>query len=156
MRENFEYNRPMLDRSSILSATGRLLRFHEWFERNVEMHNYMTKFFIKRFNRERMGGKIEHEHLEKAKKMLDNFYFIGITENFNEDTSFLYHELGVNKLFKNQKISKKYFIPEDYGSTKRMILSKCGLDQELYEHAIWLNSQFKLKNGFVKTPGKCA
>lgn len=88
--------------------------------------------------------------------MLDNFYFIGITENFSEDTSFLYHELGVNKLFKNQKISKKYFIPEDYGSTKRMILSKCGLDQELYEHVMWLNSQFKLKNGFVKTPGKCA
>lgn len=76
MRENFEYNRPMLDRSSILSATGRLLRFHEWFERNVEMHNYMTKFFIKRFNRERMGGKIEHEHLEKAKKCLIIFILL--------------------------------------------------------------------------------
>lgn len=129
---------------SVLSASGKILTFEEWFMQRKNPQNYMTRFLLKDFLHEDPGRRgLTKGHLEKVKKCLRNFFFIGITENFEEDALFLCYELGMRKLPGRYNVSKKFFIPDDYEKTKRVVLSQCELDQELYEYAVVLNRRFK-------------
>ena len=87
--------------------------------------------------------KINEDHLEKAKQVLDRFYFVGLTETFEEDSSFLFNELNITKFIKKpQNVTPKRHIRP---STKLfdLISQSATLDQQLYSHAVQLNRDFK-------------
>lgn len=81
---------------------------------------------------------------KNLKESLNKFYFIGITENYNEDAVYLYHLLGINKFYTNKNISKKYVKLEDLDKkTKDLLMEKNKEDIELYNYALELNKKFK-------------
>lgn len=125
-----------------LLIDGKVPTFEQWLEIKYIPNGMIKLLKANSF----IEDNYEGDNKEILKKTLNKFYFIGITENYDEDALFLYHELGMNKFYDNQNISKKYFVPKDYEKTKKMILSKNILDQELYDCAVEINRKFKESN----------
>jgi len=90
-----------------------------------------------------VDGEISKNSLRKA---LDKFDYVGITENFDEDSLYIYHELGINKFFPNQLASKKYYALRNYKKTKEKLSTLLKKDLFLYKCAILANRKFKKKN----------
>ena len=121
------------------------LSFDQWwqvFQGNLQVGvvlNYMAE------NKPGWHDELElnEKHLTQAKQILNQFYFVGTTENFSEDALFLYHELGIRRfLKKRQNTSHQEHIQPNERITQ-LILQKSALDVELYSHARQLNSAFK-------------
>ena len=142
--EHYDFYRKMY-KNRRLPKNKDALSFKKWqelFDMNVQTHvvlNYTLD------NRIGLYGdtKINEKHLEEARQILDNFYFVGLTETFEEDASFLFNELQIKKFIKKpQNVtlkkhihkSKKLFDLISYATT---------LDQQLYAHAVQLNRDFK-------------
>lgn len=125
---------------------GKERSFEEWLFWNPrELSDFTCKNLFKCIHARQAAHRnvlIDNETLKHMKKILDKFYFIGMTEN-PEDFRFLYHELGVNKLYPNENISKNIFVPRDYGKIAELVLSRSKYDEELYKHALKLNKKFK-------------
>ncbi len=87
--------------------------------------------------------RLDESHLEEAKRILDRYYFVGLTENFDEDSLFLYNELHVSRfLKKRQNVTKSCFL-EVNEKFVESIRTEVTLDSELYKHAAKLSCQFK-------------
>ncbi len=126
----------------VILINGKILPFgRKWFQQNkVFLENHMTKFF---FLHPAYGSQpINENTLKKVKKMLDRFYFVGITEN-PEDFSFIYSELGIERFVDDANVSEKDYAEGDYQKNKELILSKNKYDLELYDYAKKLNKRFK-------------
>ncbi|TKJ17512.1 hypothetical protein CEE44_03175 [Candidatus Woesearchaeota archaeon B3_Woes] len=143
-----------------LIKNGRVLNFKKWFLANT----YLTEEFIYKFfsihilniplsthmfylslSKRIQKKDINKKNLEKIKKTLNKFYFIGLTEN-PKDFLYLYLLLGISKFSENKNISKKYFNPKNKEKIERFILTKNKYDLELYNHAKKLNKQHKKQN----------
>jgi hypothetical protein len=55
---------------------------------------------------------INEAHLERAKQILDKYYFVGLLENFEEDSLLLYDELGVRRFIRRSFKDKREDLPE--------------------------------------------
>ncbi len=87
--------------------------------------------------------RLVDSHLEEAKNILDKFYFVGLTEKFEEDSLFLYNELKISKFInKKQNVTRKYNIEANQRLIE-LIRPGVALDCALYEHAVKLNKNFK-------------
>ena len=88
--------------------------------------------------------------MNKIKKILNKFYFIGTLEN-QENFFYILSNIGINKYDGNANISKKYFKLRSKKINKS-ILSKNQLDMEIYKYAANLNKNFiKNHKNFYKT-----
>jgi len=84
---------------------------------------------------------------EELASITSKFYFVGITKRLSDDLPFLYHEMGFNKYFLNQNISRKYYQLEDKDSELINILNKKNeVDNKLYNNALRFNDRFKKDN----------
>jgi hypothetical protein len=85
-------------------------------------------------------------HLEEGKKRLQKFWFVGLNETFQDDSSYIYGKLGFLKI--NRKIvvnstpGKKDLLPR----TRELIVERNQLDAELYRFARKLHADFVLNN----------
>lgn len=88
-------------------------------------------------------SQISEAHVERAKHILDEFYFVGLTEYFDRDSRFLYHELGFTKriAFKINETPHADLSIDD--SLLRQVADRVGLDRALYDHAVALNAAFR-------------
>ena len=93
------------------------------------------------------GIKINNENFKKLRKILDKFYFVGLTEN-KEDFLYLYYLLGIKKYFPKSNVSKKYFMPKNFNKIKKLLFSGNKYDLELYNYTKRLNKKFKEKNKY--------
>lgn len=79
---------------------------------------------------------------------INKFYFIGITENNNEDFLFLYNMLGIRKYYPNQNFSKKYFSLKKDEYIKHKIFQKNKYDQKFYHMAVEFNKSFRKREKY--------
>ncbi len=87
--------------------------------------------------------RLDDSHLRQAKAILDEFYFVGLTETFEEDSLFLYGKIGIKSFLKDrQNIAPESFVTVT-DDLKRRIAKDAALDVELYRHAIELNHRFR-------------
>lgn len=74
-------------------------------------------------------------------KNLDKFYFVGTMDTFEEDSLFLYHELGIKKFFMKKNASKKFYKTSKKDKQKIAAISKKGF--VIYKKGLKLNKKFK-------------
>jgi hypothetical protein len=89
--------------------------------------------------------------VKSLKNLLKNFYFVGITENYDEDSLFLYYKLGIKKFYENQNVSKKYYTKNNFFKIKNRIRisgETKELSNNLYTLCIAKNKKFKKNNLF--------
>tara|TARA_Y100000310_G_C20665821_1_gene807396 strand:+ start:735 stop:1538 length:804 start_codon:yes stop_codon:yes gene_type:complete len=129
-----------------IMKNNKIISFNEVIGKYPGMSNIMIRTILTRFLFEEIfNEKIEEitkKDLEKAKNILDKFYFIGITKN-KKDFLFVYKILGIKKFFPNQNISRKYIV-KNRKLTNKLINNE--LDVKLYKHALKLNKNFKRKS----------
>ena len=86
--------------------------------------------------------RVTEEHLEAAKDLLSRFWFVGLTETFEQDLDFLYGRLGFRKA-PNQKIFNATRQKEPVSAAVRdMIAERNRFDRALYDHAKSLRARF--------------
>ncbi len=145
------YNFMMQDYDIVEKESGRFpqnkdeLTFEQWW--NNVPRNMQTGVVLNYRVDDKPGWdpelRLSESHLEEAKRILDDFYFVGLTETFEEDSLFLYNEMNVSRfLKKKQNVTKKKYaeLNEQFIETIRPGIA---LDMGLYEHARNLNREFK-------------
>lgn len=116
------------------------LGFEEWLESgHPRISNHMTSF-LSRENNDAVHIKkpMDRSHLERAKKNLERFFFVGITEKTPVDFSYLFDLFGIRRFFKARNTTANRTITLSDTITES-ILSKNRLDRELYDFARTLN-----------------
>jgi hypothetical protein len=63
------------------------------------------------------------ENIDSLIKIFNNFFFIGETENFSDDSLYMFNKLGINRYLFNRNISQKY-IPSSVGRDLNNYLTK--------------------------------
>ena len=106
------------------------------------LYNRLTGLINTPFD-ETISKKSASEQLASAKKILDNFFFVGITENFAKDSQWICDQIGIKNYNKKVNASHKYYKPTNYREVKEMIYSKNKLDFKLYQYAKKVNRQQK-------------
>jgi len=108
----------------------------------------------------RLQNKLfEKRKIKKAKKLLDNCWFVGITENLDNDLTFICNHIGISTNWKNMRVTgKKKSWKEDFilGNSKpaqrkfalnekirQRIYKENPLDVEIYNYAKKLNKRLK-------------
>ena len=115
------------------SDKGITPTLQQWLENSPGMWNEMTGYFADFGYCERKDQYTEKD----LDRILDIFYFVGLTDTFEEDALFLYFLLGVKKnFFRSQNISKKYFDPGQAEDVNTLILAKNEYDLGIYRKAI--------------------
>jgi sulfotransferase famil protein len=85
---------------------------------------------------------VGEEHLEAAKELLSRFWYVGLTETFDEDLDFLYGRLGFRKV-PAQKVFNATRRKEPVSAAVReMIAERNRFDLALYDHARSLRRRF--------------
>ena len=143
LRMNYEMKNRILG-LPVISEEGNIMPFKEWYFKNPSLNNQMSRAILLNG----LGDKIyirqsTPENLEIIKGLLNKFYFVGITENFEEDSKFLFPRLGIKNTFENQSISKKYFTLDQDKELIELLREKNALDYEFYEYAKELNKKMK-------------
>lgn len=87
---------------------------------------------------------------DSVKSFLDIFYFIGITKGLTTDLEFLYQELGFNKFFVRQNITKKTKKAIGNKKTRQVLEEKNKKDYKLYKKALEKNSAFRKDKNYFK------
>lgn len=114
------------------------ISFQQWFKETQWMHNEMIGYFDD-------YGFIDDSDKAlgfKINNILEKFWFVGITENSDQEFLFLYYKLGVNRFRENQNISKK-LLKNLTENEKKMINDLSQEDKIFYQEAVKRNEQFK-------------
>lgn len=93
-----------------------------------------------------LGYLKQNPNRKDIKKMLEVFYFIGITERSKDDLYYIYKLLGIRKFFISQNISKKYVTQNDAKKYLTLMDEKNKSDKLIYKMAILTNKKFRKKN----------
>ncbi|MDP3920797.1 MAG: sulfotransferase family 2 domain-containing protein [Candidatus Omnitrophota bacterium] len=121
--------------------------FRAWLQAPESPDNFMTRVLIESFqSKPSTKRELASNDLERAKTLLKSFYFVGITEQYDRDAAFLYEQFSIIRFFSNQKISTKYYVPEDREAVAKLIRDKCWIDCDLYAYANHLNQRFREAN----------
>ena len=105
----------------------------QWLENSPWVWNEMTGYFADFGYCERKDRYSEKD----LNRILDIFFFVGLTDTFDEDALYLYSLLGVTKnFFRAQNISKKYFDAGQAEAVEPLVLAKNVYDLSIYEKAV--------------------
>jgi len=123
---------------------GKVPSFEEWLE---ESYNHDYPFYFT------MTRTLQHLHYLDVEikedswgKLLQKFFFVGLTETLNEDELYLYHEMGVRCFWANRNASYPYISHNQLEKRlQEKIREKNPDDFLLYERAKRANSSFKKK-----------
>ena len=84
--------------------------------------------------------------VQSIKKDLGKFWFLGLTENFNSDSLFLYSQLGINKFFFDQNVSRRNYASRLSTNLRKKISKKTVIDREIYDLSKELHKKFIVGN----------
>jgi hypothetical protein len=134
---NYRRQRNWVDKKIIdmFIDRGTTPTLQQWLENSPFVWNEMTGYFADFGYCERK----EHYSDQELDRILDIFFFIGLTETFDDDALFLYYLLGIKKkFFRPQNISKKYFNAEEEAITPLipLVLKKNEYDMGIYSKAV--------------------
>ncbi len=129
---------------------GKVPSFNNWLK--IKYNPTEFKGFLTMAGWLRLHGFADQtiKDSKSANSALKKFYFIGLTENYNEDALYLYDKLGFKKYFIDQNISlKKFDLEKERLSQEILKVNK--EDAILYQQAILANMEFKKANkDFIK------
>ena len=122
---------------------GKVLDFWSFVAEAQFCHNSLLTFLI----RHNIGsGKVPLDQcLQDIKKILEQFYFIGLTEKSDEDFLFLAQQLGLGPSILNANVSKKFFNQSPLALRERLRVGN-EIDYEIYAWAVVLNQRIKDDN----------
>jgi hypothetical protein len=122
------------------------LTLERWWE-TLQQPNWQTSMVLNYLIDGRIGScddtTVTERHLEQAKRTLDGFYFVGTTETFEEDSLYLYDQLGFRELIRDPVNRTLVKALEPSGEMVEMIAKGVHLDRQLYDHAVALNREFR-------------
>ena len=148
---NFYYSRKHTDKN-----------FYDWYEQfyNNKYRNCITNFYAKRYTKKTLLPY--HDiNLQLAKKLLDQCWFIGITENSSIDFKYIFNSMLLPEEYENyrqagnpqsslkeidshpcnnEEIKKYQHLTEDI---RQQIMIDHSIDYDLYHYAKKLNSRKK-------------
>lgn len=119
----------------------------EWLEKSRALwaHNGQTRHLLLGMHElECLERELDPKLLRHAKKYLDHFWFIGLTENFPNDTAYLYGKWRFYKFAEERAINVTNRKDALSSKTYDLIAAYNKMDLELYEHALHLRQQFFL------------
>jgi hypothetical protein len=132
---NYRRQKNWVDKEIIRKFVDRGITpsLQQWLENSPWVWNEMTGYFAD-FGYCQRKDRYSEEDLDR---ILDIFYFVGLTDTFEEDALFLYYLLGVKKkFFRSQNISKKYFDPGQAEVVDKLVLAKNEYDLGIYNNAV--------------------
>ena len=132
----------------VLLINGKVPSFEEWVKKKWEkLRFYKTVApFMPRFLQDL--GFLDKGSLDQKKILagIEKFYFVGLTNHYEDDSAFLYHKLKINKFFLSSNISKNYITHEQFLKVKSFISEKTKDGRKLYNSAVKFNEKFKEKH----------
>jgi len=138
----FEINKNKGIFPSVVSDKNQVIPFKEWVTGNSTLHNFISQMLNNFFYYKAPKEKFDCGDFKKMKEILKKFYFIGISENYDSDSLYLYKKLTISKFPKKQNVSKKYLNPNDK-NLREWISQYVQLDLKIYQYAISLNNRKK-------------
>lgn len=136
-----------LERSNLhFLIEGREPSFEEWlmgaYDKKISFYYTMTRYL-------QHLGFLADACENSIKEALQKFYFIGITEQYDEDALFLYHEIGIKKFDSDAHVSTPYIRANDLDSSViKKIKELNEKDIFLYQSALQINKKFKQSNSY--------
>ncbi|MDP3920775.1 MAG: sulfotransferase family 2 domain-containing protein [Candidatus Omnitrophota bacterium] len=113
--------------------------FKEWLFSDTSQWNAMAQELIRVFLQTHVVREEMNEtHLNTAKGVLDRFFFVGATEHYEEDASYLYNLMGITKFVPDCRVTLKSYYEGDPEEARQWIRQKAPLDVALYSHALRL------------------
>lgn len=120
------------------------LSFERWW--SVFQHDLQTAVVLNYLLDGKPGWEVKHAlapaDLERARQILDRFYFVGLTETFEEDSLFLYSQLGLEQLLAEPLNVRRGPPVELSPELRDRVVQDTRLDAQLYEHAKSLHLAF--------------
>lgn len=133
------------DKEKRFPRDSRELTFNRWLE--VYPKNLQVRAVLNYRADDMPGSKsklgLNEKHLEDAKWILDQFYFVSFTEVFDEDSLFLYSKLKINRFLKaRQNVSGRSRVDVN-DQIVEAIQSSSALDMKLYGYGREIDFAFK-------------
>ncbi len=132
----------------ILDTDKKLLPPLEIYKQN---QSFFEEFYIVNLLHsfgETPSKKNKKQNIEKAKEILDGFYFIGITERSEEDFPLVCNQLGIKYIpSKKNSAKKKYYTQTQENLFKNYITKSIIPDKEIYTYALKKNEAIKAQLG---------
>ncbi len=128
--------------------------FYTWFEKKWDKENYgfgsTSDYKILQYLNYLDKGDVTKKSVSK---MLDKFYFVGLTKTFSEGSLFVYKKLKIKRFFVNKNVSKKYFQPKNTNKIRQLFEKIAPVNYVIYDMArkkyFKLSSKSEFKEAFV-------
>lgn len=139
-----------------LLIDGKTPSFENWYKHKFNKTDWATiNLSIKEYF-QALGflpnGRVTKKGIEE---MLAKFYFVGFTENFEEDSLFLYYLLGINKFVVRKNVSKKFFQPTGKVHLRGLVKNNLRDAEAIIKAAKLKNKNFKKREvGFSRKVNK--
>lgn len=118
-----------------LLINKKVQSFEKWVEKKLDTRAKNTHMSVHRL-------LINLGYLDKpvSKKNISNFikkfYFVGLTENYDSDSLYIYNLLNINKYFLNKNVAKTNCAPKLNKKLVNLILLKSKSDLKIYEQVL--------------------
>lgn len=124
---------------------GKIPSFEEWLEKSYN-GDYPFYFTMTRLLQQlNYLDKVLNE--DSWDRLLEKFFFVGLTDTMNKDELYLYHQMGTRCFWANRNASRPYISHQNLDRRiQEKILEKNQEDFILYERAKKANAAFKLKH----------
>lgn len=124
----------------------------EWLDKSRALwaHNGQVRhLLLGAHEQECLKRELEPELIQQAKQALDQFWFIGMTESFENDSAYLYGKMRFYKFAKEKTVNvtrRKDALP---AKTYELIAEYNKLDLELYAYALHLRRRFFMTHAHI-------
>lgn len=109
------------------------------YKSDIQYKHFSLSGYLREFGY--LRGKISQNSINDS---LCKFYFLGLTENFSDESLYFFKKIGMCKYFIDQNISHKKFVIGN--KVMKRIVESNKFDKFLYLQATKLNSHFKEAN----------
>ena len=117
--------------------------FENWLRNKYVKDTYYTHFSTVGNLKEFGYLKGYSQNIKSINDALSKFYFIGLTEYFNEESLYFFKELGMHKYFIDQNISQESLKTTKNSKLYENTLSRNLVDNTLFNKSVQLNHVFK-------------
>ncbi|MFZ5802466.1 MAG: hypothetical protein ACOY3K_05065 [Candidatus Omnitrophota bacterium] len=124
------------EKKYFLDPGGRFLEFEEWL-RVFKSHAFIVSFNLaKDFYGHRFPSPVDPRVcVELAKKVLREFFFVGITETFSQWAPYLYGFFGIRETPEPKAVNLDPSYLNARSDLRRRFAAEFSYDRELYEYA---------------------
>ena len=123
----------------------------EWLDKSrllAKCNGQLRQLLLGTYDEVLTERELTREHLEEGKRRLREFWYVGLTETFREDSHYLYGKLGFSRFHPQAVVNPTPDKKEVSPKTREYIAERNALDIELYQFAKKLRAEFINHNAF--------